>query len=177
MQVRQRLSSSTKARKIRMKHFPVYALRCCFDFRLFDNRSAAVNYKITYDIDSVHCSIHTRTRNKMRVWCARMIRKIKYTRRSIQSTLSIVDSLDWLDVYCIHSQKAAFAVDKTGYHDRREHMFSLDSKLCLKLSCVGFCSSCTFDYFADYFTLSRNGSLCFRMKNNVRVSHTRRIQK
>jgi len=30
-----------------------------------------------------------------------------------------------------------------------------------KLSCGGFCSSCTFDYFTKHFLLSRNGSECF----------------
>ena len=26
---------------------------------------------------------------------------------------------------------------------------------------IGFCSSCTWDYFTEYFVLSRNGSICF----------------
>jgi len=32
------------------------------------------------------------------------------------------------------------------------------------LSCVGFCSSCAFNYFTEYFMLSRNGSVCFTFR-------------
>ena len=40
-----------------------------------------------------------------------------------------------------------------------------------KLSCVWFCSSCTFDYFTEYFMLSRNGSVCFTFRTYDKITY------
>jgi len=40
-----------------------------------------------------------------------------------------------------------------------------------KLSCVGFCSSCTFDYFTEYFMLSRYDSVCFTFHVMTKITY------
>jgi len=40
-----------------------------------------------------------------------------------------------------------------------------------KLSCVGFCSSCTFDYCTEYFMRSRNGSVCFTFHTYDKITY------
>jgi len=127
-----------------------------------------------------HSLIHTRTLNKMCVWYARMIPKIKYAyhTRIIRSTVNAityslvptatvhdvtsVSALSVLNV--ISTAKAAFCPSAYQY-----------SIHLTKLSCVGFCSSCTFDYLTEYFMLSRNGSARFTFHTYdkiTRVSYT-----